>query len=111
MESWDRSREAYAAALNGVKGEVNTLDKRRGRTDALHASVDIARIDRQTLDALMGAMRDSFPIFRRYFKAKAKKLGKKQLPWWDVFAPLGKTDRVYTFEDARDFILEQFATF
>jgi len=111
MEAWEKSKEAYAAALNGVKGEVNTLDKRRGRTDALHASVDIARIDRQTLDALMGAMRDSFPIFRRYFLSKAKKLGKKQLPWWDVFAPMGETDRVYTFEEARDFILEQFATF
>jgi pepF/M3 family oligoendopeptidase len=111
MDAWERSKEAYAAALNGVKGEVNTLDKRRGRQDALHASIDTARIDRQTLDALMEAMRDSFPTFRRYFQAKAKRLGKKQLPWWDVFAPMGKTDRVYTFEDARDFILEQFGTF
>ncbi len=111
MEAWEKSKEAYAAALNGVKGEVNTLDKRRGRADALHASIDTARIDRQTLDAMMEALRDSFPMFRRYFLAKAKRLGKKQLPWWDVFAPMGKTDRVYTFEEARDFILEQFATF
>lgn len=111
MEAWERSKESYAAALNGVKGEVNTIDKRRGRSDALHASLDTARIDRQTLDAMMDAMRDSFPMFRRYFKAKAKRLGKKQLPWWDVFAPMGKTDRIYTFEEARDFILEQFATF
>jgi pepF/M3 family oligoendopeptidase len=111
MDAWEKSKEAYAAALNGVKGEVNTIDQRRGRKDALHASIDTARIDRQTLDAMMEAMRDSFPMFRRYFLAKAKRLGKKQLPWWDVFAPMGKTDRVYTFEDARDFILEQFATF
>ena len=111
MEAWERSKESYAAALNGVKGEVNTLDKRRGRKDALHASVDTARIDRQTLDALMDAMRDSFPMFRRYFQSKAKKLGKKQLPWFDIFAPMGKADTVYTFEQARDFVLEQFGTF
>lgn len=111
MEAWEKSKEVYAASLNGVKGEVNTLDKRRGRKDALHASIDTARIDRDTLDALIEAMKDSFPTFRKYFKAKAKRLGKQQLPWWDVFAPMGKTDRVYKYEEARGFILEQFATF
>ena len=111
METWEKAKETYAAALNGVKGEVNTVDKRRGRTDALHASIDTARIDRQALDALMEAMRDSFPMFRKYFKSKAKRLGKQQLPWWDLFAPMGKTERVFTFEETRDFILEQFGTF
>ena len=43
---------------------------------------------------------------RRYFHAKAKKLGKEKLAWWDVFAPMGKTDKVYSFEEARDFIVE-----
>ena len=111
MAAWESVKEPLAAAMNGVKGEVNTLDKRRGREDALHASLDKSRIDRETLDAMMSAMDDSFPMFRRYFKSKAKKLGKKQLAWWDVFAPLGKSDRVLTYEEARDFILEQFATF
>ncbi|MEX2162444.1 MAG: M3 family oligoendopeptidase [Anaerolineales bacterium] len=111
LEVWEKNKETYAAALNGVKGETNTIDKRRGRKDALHASIDTARIDRQTLDALMEAIHDSFPMFRRYYQAKAKKLGKKQLPWYDVFAPMGKTDTVYTFEQTRDFILEQFGTF
>lgn len=111
MEAWENNKEPYAAALNGVKGEVTTLNKHRGRKDALHASIDTARIDRQTLEALMEAMRDSFPMFRRYFRAKAKKLGQKQLAWYDLFAPLGKTDTVYTYQQARDFILEQFGTF
>ncbi|MCW5878602.1 MAG: M3 family oligoendopeptidase [Anaerolineales bacterium] len=111
MDAWEKNKEPYAAALNGVKGEVLTLDTRRGRTDALHDSLDTARIDRQTLEAMMEAMRDSFPTFRRYFKAKAKRLGKEQLPWYDIFAPIGKTDTVYTYEQARDFILEQFGTF
>src|SRR3990172_9184326 len=47
METWEKAKETYAAALNGVKGEVNTVDKRRARTDALHASIDTALIDRQ----------------------------------------------------------------
>jgi pepF/M3 family oligoendopeptidase len=50
-------------------------------------------------------------MFRRYYKAKAKKLGKEKLAWWDIFAPLGKTDKVYSFEEARDFVLENFGRF
>lgn len=111
MAAFDTVKEVYAAAMNGVKGEVNTLNQRRGRSDALHASIDTSRIDRQTLDAMMEAMQDSFPTFRRYFKAKAKRLGKKSLAWWDLYAPMGSMDRSYTYQEARDFILEQFAGF
>jgi pepF/M3 family oligoendopeptidase len=50
-------------------------------------------------------------MFRKYFNAKAKKIGKEKLAWWDVYAPVGKTDKVYSFEEARDFILENFEKF
>ena len=70
-----------------------------------------SRIDRKTLDAMLSAMEGSFPMFRRYFKAKAARLGKDKLAWWDLFAPLGKTDKVYSFEEARTFILENFGQF
>ncbi|MCL4257549.1 MAG: M3 family oligoendopeptidase [Anaerolineales bacterium] len=111
MAAFDSVKEVYAASMNGVKGEVNTLNTRRGRSDALHSSVDTSRIDRQTLDAMMEAMQDSFPMFRKYFKSKAQRLGKSSLAWWDLYAPMGSMDRVYTYEEARDFILEQFGTF
>jgi pepF/M3 family oligoendopeptidase len=97
--------------MNGVKGETLTLDKKRGREDALHASLDFARIDRATLNAMLGAMKDSFPMFRRYFKHKAKLLGKEKLAWWDIFAPMGKTDKIYSWEEARDFIVANFNKF
>jgi pepF/M3 family oligoendopeptidase len=109
--AWVTVQETLAACMNGVKGEVNTLDKKRGRKDAIHSSLDAARMDRKTLDAMLSAMRDSFPMFRKYFHAKAKKLGKDKLAWWDIYAPVGKTDKVYSFEEARDFILENFCKF
>jgi pepF/M3 family oligoendopeptidase len=110
-KAWEEVQEMLAACLNGVKGEANTLNKKRGRKDAIHSSLDAARLDRKTLDAMLAAMKDSFPMFRRYFRAKAKKLGKEQLAWWDIFAPLSKNDKVYSYEEARDFILENFGTF
>ncbi len=111
LAAWQSAREPLAACMNGVKGTVVTLNRRRGRTDALHAPLDQARIDRETLEAMLGAMVDSFPAFRRYLQAKARLLGKEALPWWDIFAPVGKSDRRFAYTEARDFILEQFGTF
>ncbi|NIN67281.1 MAG: M3 family oligoendopeptidase [Anaerolineae bacterium] len=111
QEAWERVREPLAACLNGVKGSVITLYKRRGRTDPLHQTLDQARIDRETLETLLGAMRGSFPMFRRYWHAKAERLGKSALPWWDLWAPVGRLERRYSWDEARGFVLGQFDTF
>lgn len=108
---WDSVRAPLAATLNGVKGTVIVLDRRRGRRDNLHSALDDARIDPETLDVMLAAMRDSFPTFRKYFLKKAARLGKEKLSWWDLFAPMGKTESTFTFDGARDFVLEHFASF
>lgn len=108
---WETVKEPLAAAMNGIKGEVNTLNRRRGRKDAVHSSIDAARIDRQTLEVMLDAMKDSFPMFRRYFRAKAKRFSQEQLPWWNLFAPVGQSNSKYSFEDARDFVLTNFGKF
>jgi pepF/M3 family oligoendopeptidase len=109
--AWDSVRETLAACLNGVKGEVVTLNRRRGRKDALESAIEQARIDRPTLEAMLTAMKDSFPLFRKYFKHKAKLLGKEKLAWWDLYAPVGKAGKAYSFEEARAFILKNFEDF
>jgi pepF/M3 family oligoendopeptidase len=111
LAAWESVREPLAAALNGVKGSAITLDKRRGRKDALHDSLDTCRIDRETLDTLLSVMRESFPIFRRYMRAKARRLGRDRLAWWDLFAPVGKSEKTFSWSEATRFILTQFGSF
>jgi pepF/M3 family oligoendopeptidase len=109
--AWDSVKETMAACLNGIKGQTITLYKRRGRRDALHSALESARIDRTTLQAMLDAMQTAFPAFQGYFKVKATKLGKEKLAWWDIFAPLGESHKIYSYEEARDFILENFGKF
>ncbi|MEJ2512744.1 MAG: M3 family metallopeptidase [Anaerolineales bacterium] len=111
MEAWKTVEVPLAAALNGVKGTQGVLWKRRGRKDSVHKAIDQARIDRETLEAMLESMRNSFPMFRKYFKAKAKRLGKQSLPWWDLMAPMGKTSRTFSYPEAQKFVLENFAKF
>jgi pepF/M3 family oligoendopeptidase len=111
LAAWEKVSEPLAACLNGVKGSVITLFKRRGREDALHQVLDQARISRETLEAMMDAMRRYFPAFRRYWKSKASRLGVEKLPWWDLMAPMGRSEKRYSFDEARDFILDHFSRF
>jgi oligoendopeptidase F len=111
LKAWRSVQEPLAACLNGVKGSTMVLNRKRGRIDALHQPVDQARIDRETLEAMLAAMHDSFPAFRRYWGAKARRLGKESLRWWDISAPIGDAERRYTFTQAQDFVVKQFATF
>jgi pepF/M3 family oligoendopeptidase len=108
---WESIRTTVAACLNGVKGTALTLARRRGWPSVLDWAIDDNRIDRPTLDALLGAIDDALPIFRRYLGAKAKKLGLKQLRWWDLFAPLGGADKRFDWSQAQAFIVEKFSTF
>lgn len=109
--AWESVREPLAAALNGVKGTAVTLNKRRGRVDALHTALDQARIDRETLQTMLNAMQEAFPAFQRYLRSKAKRFGHDALPWWDIFAPVGSSQRRYTWAEAEKFILTQFRSF
>ena len=111
QEVFEEMKEPLAACLNGVKGEVVTLDRKRGREDCLHSSLDMARIDRATLEAMLEAIDDALPMFRRYFQAKARILGTEKLPWWSLFAPIGEVDKEFTFDEARELILEHFGSF
>ena len=102
-----------AGALNSIKGEVNTLCRRRGWESALQESLFDTTIDRETLDGMLEAAREAFPDLRRYLRAKARALGQDTLAFHDLFAPLsaGEGGRAWTYDEASRFIVEQFATY
>ncbi len=111
LDGWKRVAVPLAAALNSVKGEVNTLSRRRGWDTALDEALFDSNIDRQTLDAMMDAARASFPDFRRYLRAKARMLGLDRLAWYDLFAPVQEDMRLWDYSEARRFIVEQFGSY
>jgi oligoendopeptidase F len=111
LAGWQRVAVPLAAAMNSIKGQVNVVSKRRGWETPLDASLLDNNIDRQTLDAMMTAARESFPDFRRYLHAKAHALGLSRLAWYDLFAPVGGEGRVWTFNEATSFIVEQFGAY
>ena len=109
---YDSIKDAVAFALNSIKLQVLTVCELRGYESPLAKSLYQSRMRQETLDALLGAMEEYLPAFRKYMKAKAKALGHDgSLPFWDLFAPMGKSDKTYTVEDAKNYLLGIFAKF
>ena len=109
---YDSIKDAVAFALNSIKLETISDCKLRGYASPLERTLKHADMSRATLDAMLGAMDEYLPVFWKYLKAKAKALGHENgLPWYDLFAPMGKAARKYTTTEARDYLLKQFSTF
>ena len=109
---YDSIKEAVAFALNSIKLQVLTECELRGYESPLDKSLYQSRMKRETLDALLGAMEEYLPTFRKYMKAKSRALGHEgSLPFYDLFAPMGKSDKVYSVEDAKNYLLGIFRKF
>ncbi len=104
-----------AACLNGVKGEALTMAEAMHFDSVLDRSLFNNNMDRETLDAMLGAIRESLPAFRRYLRKKGEILGHKNgLPFYDLFAPIapkGYTPKTYTIEEAREKLLTEMGKF
>lgn len=112
LEAYKKIDQSSAACLNNIKGEVITLAKKRGYNSPLEMTLLNSRMDKDTLDAMMTAIKEYLPYFHKYLKKKATMLGyEKGVPFYDLFAPVGNVDLRYTFEEARNFIVENFTSF
>lgn len=104
--------EAVAFALNSIKLQVLSECEMRGYESPLMKSLYDSRMKKETLDALIKAIEEYLPAFRKYLRAKAKALGHEGgLPWYDLFAPMGKIDKEFDVEGAKEYLLEIFGKF
>ena len=111
LEAWKKMEIPLSFAINGVKGFSYILNGRRNFKSTLERSVNQARITDKTLHCMIGAMEESLPKFRLYLKGKAKALGIPSCSFYDIFAPVGKSSKTWSFTEARELILEQFTRF
>ena len=105
-------QDPVAHALNAIKLETISDCQLRGYESPLLRTLKQSEMEKETLDAMLGAMDEYLPKFWQYLKAKAKALGHENgLPWYDLFAPMGKASTVFSAEEARDYLVKQFSTF
>ena len=112
LACYEKIEDSIAFALNNIKNQVTMLANKRGYESPLDMTLKQSRMTRATLDAMMEAIKEYLPAFRKYLRKKGEMLGHSNgLPFYDLFAPLGKADKKYTLEEARDYLVTCFNTF
>ena len=112
LASYAKIEGSIAYALNNIKSQVRMLAQERGYDSALTMTLDQSNMKRETLDAMFGAMQEYLPVFHKYMRAKAEYLGYHNgLPWFEMLAPLGRNDKKYTLEEAKQCLLDSFGQF
>ena len=110
--AYEKIKDPIAFSINNIKNQVTMLCHKRGYESPIAMTLEQSRMKRETLDALLEAIQEYLPVFRKYLRKKGELLGHENgLPWYDLFAPLGRTDKTYTTEEARDYLLEVFEKF
>lgn len=112
LQAYKSIDESVAAALNGIKGEVITVTNLRGYESPLQEALFSSRMSEKTLEALISAIEEYYPVFRKYLKRKGEILGHKNgLPFYDLFAPIGELTREIPFEEGKKIVLDNFYNF
>ncbi len=112
LKAYSKVEDAVAAALNGIKGEVITVANLRGFESPLHETLFKSRMEIETLEAMIAAMKESLPVFRKYLRRKGEILGHSNgLPFYELFAPMGNVEMEFDYEKGKAFVEENFRTF
>ncbi|MGA0262704.1 MAG: M3 family oligoendopeptidase [Ilumatobacteraceae bacterium] len=112
MIAWPSVATACAAAMNAIKGEANTVNRRRQWDAPIDASLYANSVSRATFEAMQSAVTASLPAFRTWMRTKASLHGHTEgLPWWDLVAPLPVSARTITWDDSIDLVRSAFGEF
>lgn len=112
IASYEKIQDSIAFSLNNIKNQFTMICKKRGYASPIDMTLEQSRMSRKTLDAMMTAIEEYLPVFRKYMRKKAEMLGYKNgLPWYELFAPMGKSDTTYSLEEAKEYLVNNFGKF
>lgn len=112
--AWTKYAPIFADTLNHLDGYRLTLQKAHGRENFLEEPLEYNRMSEETLNAMWQAVSKYKQPFIALLKQKATILGMDKLGWQDVDAPVAFGDVKpprYTYDEACDFVIENFASF
>ncbi|RKX25040.1 MAG: oligoendopeptidase, partial [Candidatus Zixiibacteriota bacterium] len=110
-EAWESRADHAAMILNSLAGFRLALNGRRGWESALFEPLKQSRLSLESLEAMWSVIERETQKLAPYIEAKKKLLGIDKFRWYDEFAPCGKTDKLYAYDDAADFIVKNVGEF
>ncbi len=109
--AWQAEAELCAAALNHLGGFRLAAYRRRGWDSVLARALKANRMSQGTLEAMWDAATSAKDALVEFLRRRARLLGLDGLHWQDEQVPLFEAKRPISFDQAADFVIEQFGSF
>ncbi|UYN90762.1 MAG: M3 family oligoendopeptidase [Anaerolineales bacterium] len=100
--------QMYQTVTRDWKSENLDLRKFESAISVRNLGNDISD---EVVDTLLGVSEENTRIFQRFFKMKAKVLGMDKLRRYDIYAPVAKSTKEYSYDKAVALTLESFGSF
>ncbi len=112
-QGFEKQKNLFSLITNTLAKDKEIDDKWRkfARPDSSRHLSNL--LENEIVDALADAVQEAYPrLSHRYYSLKARWFGQETLDYWDRNAPLPGDDQLtYTFDAARDLILEAYHRF
>ncbi len=92
---------ADKASTDGLRNYEHWLDSRNEANE----------IERGSVDALVEAVTGRYPLVARFYALKKRLLGLDELMDYDRYAPLGEAARAFSWDEARETVLDAYNAF
>lgn len=106
----DHSR-TLTYVFNTILSDKHTNDKLRGYDSWISSRHLANEIDHDTVDSLVDSVTGRYDLVQRYYKLKRELLEINTLYDYDRYAPLAKTTKQISWEQAREDVLEAYGSF
>ena len=112
-KTFEKNIKIFAFITNILAKDKAVEDEWRGFENPISSRNLNNCVEDEIVETLIKKVRGNYKdISHRYYKIKAKILGKKKLNHWDRNAPLSSTDnKITSFDDAKNLILDAYGEF
>ncbi|BDZ31545.1 M3 family oligoendopeptidase [Lactiplantibacillus brownii] len=117
MANWEQAWQQYAApfadTLNHLAGFRLQNYQAHGTTNFLAKPLALNRMSQATLDMMTKVVGQNKDMLLHYLQRKAALMGKTQIDWQDLEAPLtlGTATNTQTYDEAAEFVIDHFQKF
>lgn len=102
---------ACANIYNALAKDWDMDAKKRTYKKPISVRNQLNEVGDATVDTLVEVTTKNADLVERYYKLKAKLMGKEKIEHHDIYAPLSKVEKKYTWEEAKKTILKVMNSF
>jgi oligoendopeptidase F len=102
--------DVLAAAYDALVGDRLSIDRLRGYKNPMQPTNMNNELDDETVEAMMAATEEAYPVAHKWLEAKAGLLGLDKLELADQYAPIGDA-RAFLWPEAVEIVESSFGRF